>query len=48
VGTDALSMLLKNSCEPTENSGIAVTGITHANLLASVVGSIWIWMCAST
>jgi hypothetical protein len=35
-------------CEPTRNSGRAVTGITHANRLASLVGSTWIWICAST
>ena len=37
---------MNSASEPIENSGIAVTGMIHANFCGSPV--YWIWMCAST
>jgi hypothetical protein len=46
-GTDAARIWSNSGCEPTENSGTAVSGISHPKFSAFVSGSIEIWMCTS-
>ena len=48
AGTVPSSRFCISRSEPTENSGTASSGTTQAKFSASVSGSYWIWMWAST